>query len=104
MEVLQKPCRVSKGLSESQRMASRASAGGRGSVAKVQLGSAAAPHLPYADAVAAAAAAAAVPAFAATVSAAADPALPLGVSIVPRRRVRRPGNLGALETGGGRQS
>lgn len=64
-------------------MVSRTSAGGRGFVAKVQLGSAAAPRLPCADAVAAAAAAAAVPAFAATVSAAAVPALPPGASIVP---------------------
>lgn len=74
MEVLEKPCGVSRDPSESQSMAPGGSAGGRGSVAKVQLGSAAAPRLPCADAVAAAAAAAAVPAFAATVSAAADPA------------------------------
>lgn len=98
-------------------MASRASAGGRGSVAKVQVGSAAATHLPCADAVAAAAAAAAATAFAATVSAAAVPALPPGTSFVPAasgpearqprgsRKGRRPPELrhpGAGGTGSGR--
>lgn len=117
MEVLEKPCRVSRGTSESQRMASRASAGGRGCVAKVQLGSVAASRLPCADAVAAAAAAAAATAFAATVSAAAVPALPPGASIVPAvlgpetgqprgfRKGRRPPQLkdrGAGGTGSGR--
>lgn len=117
MEALEKPCKVSRGPSESQRMASRTSAGGRGSVAKVQLGSAAAPSLPCADAVAAAAAAAAATAFAATVSAAAVPALPPGASIVPAapgpetqqprglRKGRRPPELrrsGAGGTGSGR--
>lgn len=117
MEVLEKPCGVSSVPPVSQRMASQASAGGWGSVAKVQLGSAAAPRLPCADAVAAAAAAAAVPAFAATVSAAAVPALPPGASIVPvapgpearqlrgSRNGRRPTELrhrGAGGTGSGR--
>lgn len=87
-------------------------------MAKVQLGSAAAPRLPCADAVAAAAAAAAATAFAATVSAAAAvPVLPPGASIVPAapdpeagqprgsRNRRRPTELrhpGADGTGSGR--
>lgn len=117
MEVLEKPCGVSRGSSESQRMASRDSADGRGSVAKVQLDSAEAPSLPCADAVAAAAAAAAATAFAATVFAAAVPALPPGGSIVSAvsgpeagqpsgfRNGRRPTELrhqGAGGTGNGR--
>ncbi|XP_032697457.1 collagen alpha-2(I) chain-like [Lontra canadensis] len=118
MEVLEKPCGVARGSSESQRMASRDSADGRGSVAKVQLDSAEAPSLPCADAVAAAAAAAAAAtAFAATVSAAAVPALPPGGSIVSAvsgpeagqpsgfRNGRRPTELrhqGAGGTGSGR--
>lgn len=117
MEVLERPCGVPRGSSEFQRMASRGSAAGRGSVAKVQLDSAEAPSLPCADAVAAAAAAAAATAFAATVSAAAVPALPLGASIVPAvsgpearppsgfRNGRRPTELrhqGAGGTGSGR--
>lgn len=117
MEVLEKPCGVSRSSSESQRMASRDSADGRGSVAKVQLDSAEAPSLPCADAVAAAAAAAAATAFAATVFAAAVPALPPGGSIVSAvsgpeagqpsgfRNARRPTDLrhqGAGGTGSGR--
>ncbi|CAD7684915.1 unnamed protein product [Nyctereutes procyonoides] len=118
MEVLERPCGVPRGSSEFQRMASRGSAAGRGSVAKVQLSSAEAPSLPCADAVAAAAAAAAATAFAATVSAAAAvPALPPGASIVPAvsgpearppsgfRNGRRPTELrhqGAGGTGSGR--